>query len=179
MNSLSPAARHELRGITHGKDGPNRRAFEAWAKKYVNTGSPPAPAAPADGAGGGASPAAEGVEPVAPERQALADKLTEHGSDIGAIDALLPDLTKLQARILEMPEGEREAAVLASEERTLRHLYNGSEAALKAGLAEIKKAAETVGLDLTEIDNSGALADLDLHRHALVMARQINRGAAA
>jgi hypothetical protein len=167
MSKLSPLQRHEWAAVL--RDG-SREAYEAFVNGLGNPNSGPASPPPDE------APNAAAPEPVDPELAELAAKLSEHGSDIGAIEALGPQMSAFNDRLEGLDEHQRHAMLVQGDEQVLARIYRGNEGAMNAGLADIKRAAKLVGLDTVEIDETGVLADPELHRRLLLLARSVLSG---
>jgi hypothetical protein len=175
-------ARHEWQQVMMNPTLERVQAFEAKYSQQNTSGSPdgvgaqsssgaPESAAPSNSAPppeeGTASPYDEGFTPEALEL------FREHGTHPYLVAALEPGYNRFYDRIAALPEAERQTAIDASEAEVVRQVYRDDEHALKAGLKEIEQAAKRLGLDINEINESGALADPDTHREALILARMV------
>jgi hypothetical protein len=106
----------------------------------------------------------------------VAAKLEEHGSSLEVLTSLAGPLAKFHEHLASLDEAGLELAISEGEDAVLARYYKGSETRMAAGLRDIEAAAKLIGLDLDDINDSGVLADPDLHMRAHLMANNILRG---
>lgn len=190
--NITEGERNELRGIVRDTPDANRGQAirDFWAKVKESR------AAPQDGAQerpGERQPSASQTPPddarTDPEAAAKAseaeqlDNFLREKTD-GAISHLhldvLGEKTQPLARRFEMIRSTGGDEALGAEldrleDKTLADVYGGSEEAMAAGVREISQAAMKIGGQpfIDEINATGVLADPDVHRRALVMARSV------
>jgi hypothetical protein len=184
MDSLSPQARHEFQQAVRAG---TREAFEAWARKHAgqqNAGVPQPPSPGTTGAEVGGqppSPSATGTpaEDVSPERTALAEQLATHGSDIQAVDLLLPEVDRYHERLSAMSDDEMAAGFEQGEANVISRVFRGDEAAYERAVRQIGDIARKVGGEklVKGIAESCVLLDPELFLKVHCMANAIAKGA--
>lgn len=168
-SAMTPAQRHAMREVIRSGDQAEYQRFLDGLNQQ-NAGGP------APGGSSAEPPAAEPEPEPEPEADAWTEvglRLEEHGSSLEAITAIEPHMAEFAQRLEGLSDEDRHAALVAGDAEVLRAVYKGSDAAMAAGVAEIKRAAQLVGIDTESVDRLGILADPGLHLRVLGMARSV------